>query len=112
MIFGNSAKSAMLNGLATSLNSGNASLSIRQGATELVLLPLSNPVQSAIAVNKLTFAAIEQQLVMLSGAPDKAVVTLNGAIQFELAIGVDLILSKPTLQAGGYFKVNDLTITL
>lgn len=112
MIFSNSAKNAMLNNLATRLNGGTAAISIKQGVSELVLLPLSSPMQSSIVANKLTFAPIEQQLVMLSGEPDKAVITLNGVAQVELIVGVDLILSKPTLQAGGYFKINDLAITI
>lgn len=112
MIFSTTVKNAMLNGLANRLNGGTAAVSIRQGASELVSLPLANPIQSSIFGNKLTFAAIEQQLVVLSGTPDGAVITLNGATEIELVVGVDLILSKNTLQAGGYFKIDALSITL
>lgn len=111
-MFSEAAKNAMLNGLVVSVNSGIAILTILEGITPLAVMPLSLPFEQGVGNAKLVFKPIEQVLVSRSGAPDKAVLTAGNDIFIELDIGTDLILSKPILQVGGYFKINELSIAL
>ena len=105
-------KQQMWQGLVNDANSKGARLSVTDGVDELVSLPLSNPMQYSIVGGKLVFNTIPKALVTRSGAPTVAYLVVGTAIALDLEVGVDLILDKPSLQAGGYLNIQALSITI
>lgn len=105
-------KQQMWQGLIDDANSKGARLSVTDGANELVSLPLANPMQSSIVGGKLVFSVIPKALVLRSGIPIAAHLIIGSAIALDLEVGIDLILDKPSVQAGGYLNIQALSITI
>lgn len=105
-------KQQMWQGLVNDANAKGARLSITDGVNELVSLPLSNPMQSSIINGKLTFNVIQKALVIRSGTPTTAILIIGSASALDLVVGADLILDKPSVQAGGYLNIQALSITI
>ena len=105
-------KQQMWQGLINDANAKGARLSVTDGVNELASLPLSNPMQSSIANGKLTFSTIQKALVTRSGTPTTATLVIGSASALDLVVGVDLILDKPSVQAGGYLNITALSITI
>lgn len=105
-------KQQMWQGLVSDANSKGARLSITDGINELVSLPLPNSMQSSIVGGKLVFNTIPKALVLRSGIPTVAHLMIGTAIALDLEVGIDLILDKPSVQAGGYLNIQALSITI
>ena len=105
-------KQQMWQGLVNDANAKGARLSITDGVNELASLPLSNPMQSGIVNGKLTFNTIQKGLVIRSGTPTTVTLVIDSASALDLVVGVDLILDKPSVQAGGYLNITALSITI
>lgn len=105
-------KQQMWQGLVNDANSKGARLSVTDGVNELVSLPLSNPMQASIVGGKLVFNTIPKALVTRSGTPTAAHLIIGAATALDLEVGVDLILDKPSVQAGGYLNIQALSITI
>lgn len=105
-------KQKMWQGLIDDANSRGARLSVTDGVNELVSLPLANTIQSSIVGGKLVFSAMPKALVLRSGIPIAVHLIIGSAIALNLEIGVDLILDKPSVQAGGYLNIQALSITI
>ena len=105
-------KQQMWQGLVNDANSKGATLSITDGVDELVSLPLPYPMQLSIVGGKLTFNTIQKALVTRSGIPLLAHLIVGSATALDLEVGVDLILDKPSVQAGGYLNIEALSITI
>lgn len=105
-------KQQMWQGLVNDVNSKGARLSVTDGVSELVSLPLPNPMQYSIVGGKLVFNPIPKALVTRSGTPIVAHLVVGAAIALDLEVGVDLILDKPSVQAGGYLNIQALSITI
>ena len=105
-------KQQMWQGLVNDANSKGARLSITDGVNELASLPLSSPMQSSIVNGKLTFNTIQKALVTRSGTPTSAILIIGTASALDLVVGADLILDKPSVQAGGYLNITALSITI
>lgn len=105
-------KQQMWQGLVNDANTKGARLSVTDGVDELVSLPLANPMQYSIVGGKLTFNTITKALVLRSGTPTTAILIIGSASALDLVVGVDLILDKPSVQAGGYLNIQALSITI
>lgn len=113
MLISNNAKNAMLIGLDFALDSGVATLNLYGINNDLLVsMPMPSPISSSILASKLTFDTINQSLVINSGTPVKAILSVGSAPFLEFAVGTDLILDKPTVQAGGNLKINELSLTI
>lgn len=112
MIIRGYGKQQMWQGLINDANSKGARLSVTDGVNELVSLPLENPMQSSIVGGKLVFSLVPKALVTRSGTPIVAHLIIGSAIALDLEVGVDLILDKPSMQAGGYLNIQALSITI
>lgn len=105
-------KQQMWQGLVNDANTKGARLSVTDGVNELVSLPLGNPMQSSIVGGKLVFNTIPKALVLRSGIPIVAHLIIGSAIALDLEVGTDLMLDKPSMQAGGYLNIQALSITI
>ena len=105
-------KQKMWQGLANDANTKGARLSVTDGINELASLPLFNPMQSSIVGGKLTFNTIQKALVTRSGIPLLAHLIVGSTTALDLEVGVDLILDKASVQAGGYLNIEALSITI
>lgn len=105
-------KQKLWQGLIDDANSKGARLSVTDGVNEIVSLPLANPMQASIVGGKLVFSPIPKALVLRSGIPIVAHLIIGSAIALDLEVGVDLILDKPSVQAGGYLNIQALSITI
>lgn len=112
MITSLNAKNAMLKGLVADINIGDPILTLYEGADVLITLLMPNPIEQSISGGKLTLKSSEEGLVVKSGTPDRAVLSVASQSMIEFVVGVDLILSSTSVQAGGYFKTNEIAINL
>lgn len=112
MIIREYGKQKMWEGLINDINAKGARLSITDGVNELVSLPLAYPAQSSIVGGKLIFNIIPKAAVVRSGIPTFAHLIVGSATVLELEVGVDLILDKPSIQAGGYLNIEALSIVI
>lgn len=112
MIIRDYGKQQMWQGLVDDANSKGARLSVTDGVDELVSLPFANPMQASIVGGKLVFSVIQKALVLRSGIPIVAHLMIGSAIALDLDVGVDLILDKTSVQAGGYLNIQALSITI
>lgn len=112
MIASANAKHSMLKGLVADLNAGAATLTLYDGADVLIVLSMPNPIEKSVIAAKLIIKPSEQGLIVKSGTPDRAVLSVGNQMMLDFVVGVDLILSSATVQAGGYFKTNEIAINL
>ena len=113
MIFTDYGKSLMWLDIVGKANAFGATLSIVDSeSNELALVLMPNPIQQSITGGKLVFNTIPKSLVLRSGTPVLAHMIIGSVIAFSLTVGVDLILEKPSLQAGGYLNIESLSITI
>ncbi|KAA0915819.1 hypothetical protein [Psychrobacter sp. ANT_WB68] len=105
-------KQQMWQGLVADANTRGARLSVTNGVNELVSLPLSTPMQYSIVSGKLVFNTIPKALILQSGIPTVAHLIIGSATALDLEVGVDLMLDKPSVQAGGYLNIQALSITI
>ena len=112
MIIREYGKLQMWQGLVADSNSKGARLSVTDGVNELVSLPLLLPMQSSIVGGKLVFNTIPKAQVLLSGVPTLAHLMIGSSTALDLEIGTDLILDKPSVQAGGYLNITALSINI
>lgn len=114
MILSNSAKNAMLQGFASTLNLGaNSSLIIYTGADIAATLKMPNPIEASVAEGVLSFNIPEKVLVVKSGVVTAA--KLNNPAGVEIAsfeVGTELVLDKAEVYQGGYVSLTALTISI
>lgn len=113
MLLGNGVKDAMLNGLASYLEAAT-NVVIDVYAADEVLTQLVMPVDIVKSVQNgvITFNAAEQAQVVKTGQPDIAKLVVDGSIEIELVVGVDLLLDDTTIYKGGYFKITEISINI
>lgn len=113
MILGNGSKDAMLNGLAVYLGGAtSAVIDVYAGIEVLAQLVMPEDIVKSVQDGVITLNVAEQALVVKTGQPDTAKLVIDGAVEIELAVGVDLLLDDTTLYKGGYFKITELSINI
>lgn len=113
MILGNGSKGAMLNGLANYLEStATAVIDVYAGSEVLVQLIMPSNIVKSVQGGTITLNVAEQALVAKTGQPDKAKLVIDGVVEIELTVGVDLLLDDTTIYKGGYFKITELAINI
>lgn len=113
MILSVNAKNAMLNGLASHLEStATAVIDVYAGSEVLVQLIMPSNIVKSVQGSTITINVAEQALVAKTGQPDKAKLVIDGVVEIELTVGVDLLLDDTTIYKGGYFKITELVINI
>lgn len=114
MIISNSGKDLLLQAIADSINSGNASgVDIMIGAEVAASFDFTNPAEADISDGILTFAPIADVLATKSGAPTLAIIKNgSGDSIFTLSIGSEVVLNSDILYKGGYVSLTGLRISI
>lgn len=111
MLLSDDAKNAMLQGLASKLNTGtNSVLSVYIGSTLAVELTLANPVELSVSGGVLTFNVPPEVLAIASGVPTHAkLLDSSGALIAEYS-AAELVLDKDKIYQGGYVGIQSLKV--
>lgn len=113
MILSDTAKNAMLQGLADELNKGaNAVLSIYVGLELAVELQMTNPVEVDISMGVLTFNTPQEVISEVSGIPTSAKLTNGSGALIADYTGVEIVLNKDKVYQGGYVGIQSLTVRI
>lgn len=114
MILSGSAKNAMLQGLADTLNVGiNAKLSIYINTDAAAVFIMPNPINQSIAGGVMTLNLPEKALATVSGQPTNAKLVDSAGIEVaEFNVSTEILLDKPEIYAGGYVSLTGLVITI
>ena len=113
MILSTNAKNAMLNGLASHLESASSVvIDVYAGNEVLVQLLMPDVIVKSVQGGVITLNVAAQALVVKTGVPDKAKIIVDGVLAIELAVGTDLLLDDTTIYTGGYFKITELAINI
>lgn len=113
MLLGNGSKDAMLNGLASFIEAATtAVIDVYAGSDVLVQLVMPENIVKSVQDGVITLNVAEQALVVKTGQPDTAKLVINGVVEIELTVGIDLLLDDTTLYKGGYFKITELSINI
>lgn len=113
MLLGNGSKDAMLNGLASFIEAATtAVIDVYAGSDVLVQLVMPENIVNSVQDGVITLNVAEQALVVKTGQPDTAKLVINGVVEIELTVGIDLLLDDTTLYKGGYFKITELSINI
>lgn len=113
MILSTNAKNAMLNGLASHLESASSVvIDVYAGNEVLVQLLMPDVIVKSVQGGVITLNVADQTLVVKTGVPDKANIIVDGVLAIELAVGTDLLLDDTTIYKGGYFKITELAINI
>lgn len=113
MILGNGSKDAMLNGLAAFLEAATTVVIDIYAASEvLAQLVMPSTIVKSVQNGAITLNVAEQALVVKTGQPDTAKLVIDGVVEIELTVGVDLLLNDTTIYRGGYFKITALSINI
>ena len=113
IVLEDTAKNAMLQGLASKLNAGtNSVLSVYVGATLAVELTLTNPVELSITGGVLTFNVPPQALAVASGVPTEArILDESGALIATLPASL-ITLDKDKIYQGGYVGIQSIRFNI
>jgi len=114
MILSDDAKNAMLQGLASTLNTGtNATLSIFIGGTLAAEIAMQNPVETSITGGTLAFKVPPDAIAVASGVPTSAQLKSSaGTLVAEFDVGTELTLDKEQIYMGGYVGLSSLVISI
>lgn len=113
MLLGSAVKDAMLNGLAAYLESATtAVIDIYAGSDVLTQLVMPDAIVKSVQDGVITLNVAEQALVVKTGQPDTAKLVINGIVEIDLTVGIDLLLDDTTIYKGGYFKITELSINI
>lgn len=113
MILSVNVKNAMLNGLASYLESASSVvIDVYEGSEVLVQLFMPDVIVNSVQNGVITLNVAEQALVVKTGQPSKAKIMVNGVLAIELTVGTDLLLDDTTLYKGGFFKITELSINI
>lgn len=113
MILSDDAKNAMLQGLASLLNTGaNSVLSIYVDATLAVEIAMSNPIEFSITGGVLTFKVPPEALAIASGVPTSAkLLSASGALIADYT-AAEIMLDKDKIYQGGYVGVQSIKVRI
>lgn len=114
MVLSDYAKNAMLQGLATALNSGtNSVFSVYVGEVLAAEIALPNPVELTVAAGVLTFKTPPEALAVASGVPTTAKLSdFSGALVADFDVANEVVLDKAQIYQGGYVGLQSLKISI
>lgn len=113
MILTDTAKNAMLQGLADELNKGaNAVLSIYVGLEVAVEMPMTNPIEIDVSLGVLTFNTPQEVIATISGVPTSAKLTNGSGVLIADYTGAEIVLNKDKIYQGGYVGIQSLTVRI